>query len=103
MYIMRKARKYLKAQRNHVDIKKTKELSDYFRKKVMNVEVLKLLGGKNFENLTNVALYVDYGVWTSIQTAFCFGYKAGREQLKEEIKTHFSKWLDHDGKDGDSL
>lgn len=93
MYIRRKLRRYLKARRNHVDIKKTQELSDYFRKEVMNVEVLKLLGSKNFENLTNVALYVDFGVWTSIQTAFCMGYKAGVEALKERIGKHFSEFF----------
>lgn len=83
-----------------MDIKRARELSDYFRKEVMNVEVLKHLGSKNFENLTNIALYVDFGVWTSIQTAFCFGYKAGREELMERIRNHFSKWLDYDGKGG---
>lgn len=78
MHIVKRIKKKLHAQRNHVDIKKTRELSNYFRKEVMNVEVLKHLGSKNFENLTNIALYVDFGVWTAIQAAFCMGYEAGK-------------------------
>lgn len=78
MHIVKRIKKKLHARRNHVDIAKVQELSDYFRKEVMNVEVLKLLGSKNFENLTNIALYVDFGVWTAIQVAFCMGYEAGK-------------------------
>lgn len=84
MHIVKRIKKKLHARRNHVDIKKTQELSDYFRKEVIKAETLELLGSKNFESLANVALYAEpgiMGVWTAIQAAFCMGYKAGREKI----------------------
>lgn len=45
---------------------------------MLNDEALELLKSKDFESLTNVAVYADLGVWTAFEAAFCMGYEAGK-------------------------
>mgnify|MGYP001105328472 CR=1 FL=1 len=78
MHIVKRIKKKLKAWRNHVDIAEVQTLSDYLRGNVLNDEALELLKSKDFESLTNVAVYADLGVWTAIEAAFCMGYEAGK-------------------------
>lgn len=89
MHIVKRIMKKLKAWRNHVDIEKVQALSGRFRKEMYNNEALELLKSKDFENLTNVAVYADLGVWTAIQAAFCMGYEVGKEDLKNHLLTNF--------------
>lgn len=78
MHIVKRIKKKLKAWRNHVDVAEVQELSGYLRGSVFNDEALELLKSEDFESLTNVAVYADFGVWTAIQAAFCMGYEAGK-------------------------
>ncbi len=64
----------------------------HYRNEVMDKEVINNhLESKEFINLTHVARYAEFGLWTAIQAAFCLGYSTGQQELKDKINKHFRK------------
>lgn len=61
---------------------KANTLSEHYRSNIMNNETLELLPKEEFSNLIDVAKYADFGLWTAIETAFCMGYVAGKDDAE---------------------
>lgn len=59
--------------------REARRLSAHYRNEVFDHEVLKLLDREDFKSLIKVAKYAEIGAATAIESAFCMGYKAGKE------------------------
>ncbi|MCX4304076.1 MAG: hypothetical protein OSJ66_08775 [Clostridia bacterium] len=66
------------------------ELFKFYRSKI-NDDALETLTAEDFENLIRIAKGANFGTWTAIEAAFCLGFLAGENTLKEKIKNDFLK------------
>lgn len=65
------------------------QLVKHYRTEIFNDEALELLAQEDIKNLICISKYADMGRLQAIEAAFCLGYAAGKEELKNRIKKHF--------------
>lgn len=80
MYIFKKIKAKLYGWKNQPTKAEIEALYQHYRNEVMDKELIDShFGSKEFINLIHVARYAEFGLPTAIQTAFCLGYKAGKD------------------------
>lgn len=89
-YYRQRIKAWLKGWKNQPSQKEVESLYKHYRNEVMSKEILNNhFDRKEFTNLIRVVRYTDFGLWTALQAAFCLGFQAGSEAVREEIFSRY--------------